>query len=66
MGKGSPPPPSSTVTQSNLPDYVRPQFERLLTKAEAETKTKKSTKKKTKKNQRRIIYVKFIYAQKYQ
>ena len=33
MGKGSAP-SSQTVTQTNLPEYVRPQFEALLKRAE--------------------------------
>jgi len=38
MGKGGTPPSSQTVTQTNLPDYVRPQFEDLLRRADAESK----------------------------
>ena len=37
MGKGGTPPSSQTVTQTNLPDYVEPQFTRLLGRAEAES-----------------------------
>ena len=39
MGKGSSAPAvtQSEVKQSNLPDYVRPQFERLLTRAESQS-----------------------------
>jgi hypothetical protein len=41
MGKGKsapPPPQTSTVTQTNLPDYVQGDFERLLARTEAESK----------------------------
>ena len=39
MGKGrSPQPSDQTVIQSNLPKYVRPYFERLLERTEAESK----------------------------
>ena len=40
MGKGggSPPPSNSTVTQTNLPDYVEPYFKRLLERTESESK----------------------------
>ena len=40
MGKGggSPPPSSSTVTQTNLPEYVEPYFKRLLERTESESK----------------------------
>jgi hypothetical protein len=39
MGKGgTPPPTSSTVTQTNLPGYVEPYFKDLLTRGEAESK----------------------------
>lgn len=40
MGKGggSPPPSSSTVTQTNLPDYVESYFKRLLDRTESESK----------------------------
>lgn len=39
MGKGSKQPTQtySQVTQSNLPEYARPYFERLMTRSEAET-----------------------------
>lgn len=37
MGKGSSAPTSQTVEQTNLPDYVRPQFERLLARAESQS-----------------------------
>ena len=41
MGKGSPPAPKApeqqTITQTDLPAYVQPQFERLLARAEAES-----------------------------
>ena len=37
MGKGGPPPSDSTVTQTNLPGYVEPEFKRLLARAEADT-----------------------------
>jgi len=38
MGKGSAPTETkSTVTQTNLPEYVRPYFERLLQRTEAES-----------------------------
>lgn len=39
MGKGSSAPTSSNVTQTNLPEYVRPQFERLLSRAESQSIT---------------------------
>lgn len=41
MGKGgsAPMPTNQTVEQSNLPDYVRPQFERLLARAESQSIT---------------------------
>lgn len=39
MGKGSSAPTSSNVTQTNLPEYVRPQFERLLERAESQSIT---------------------------
>lgn len=42
MGKSTPPPPtaqaqpsSQTVTQSNIPEYARPYYERLLSRAES-------------------------------
>ena len=38
MGKGSKQPQEQTVVQSNLPKYVRPYFERLLIRTEAESK----------------------------
>ena len=38
MGKGGTPPSSQTVTQTNLPDYVEPQFESLLSRADAESR----------------------------
>ena len=38
MGKGSKQPQEQTVVQSNLPKYVRPYFERLLQRTEAESK----------------------------
>ena len=39
MGKGSAPTETKqTVTQTNLPEYVRPYFERLLGRTEAESK----------------------------
>ena len=41
MGKGKsapPPPQTSTVTQTNLPDYVQGDFQRLLARTEAESK----------------------------
>ena len=38
MGKGSAP-SSQTVTQTNLPEYVRPQFEALLKRAEGVSQT---------------------------
>ena len=40
MGKGGAAPPETkqTVTQTNLPEYVRPYFERLLGRTEAESK----------------------------
>ena len=39
MGKGGAPQPTDqTVVQSNLPKYVRPYFERLLERTEAESK----------------------------
>ena len=40
MGKGgsAPQPTDQTVVQSNLPKYVRPYFERLLERTEAESK----------------------------
>jgi hypothetical protein len=37
-GGGSPQPTTQTVQQTNLPDYVRGDFERLLERAEAESK----------------------------
>tara|TARA_R100000234_G_scaffold39298_1_gene23410 strand:+ start:8729 stop:9718 length:990 start_codon:yes stop_codon:yes gene_type:complete len=37
-GGGPPPPTESTVVQSNLPEYVQPYFERLLSRTEAESK----------------------------
>lgn len=37
MGKGSSAPSSQTVEQTNLPEYVRPQFERLLSRAESQS-----------------------------
>ena len=41
MGKGSPPAPKApeqqTITQTDLPAYVQPQFERLFASAEAES-----------------------------
>ena len=37
MGKGSSAPTSQTVEQTNLPEYVRPQFERLLARAESQS-----------------------------
>ena len=37
-GGGSPQPASQTVTQTNLPEYVRGDFERLLDRTEAESK----------------------------
>ena len=40
MGKGSAPTSTETkqtVTQTNLPEYVRPYFERLLQRTEAES-----------------------------
>jgi hypothetical protein len=37
MGKGGSAPTSQTVEQTNLPEYVRPQFERLLARAESQS-----------------------------
>jgi len=38
-GGGGSAPASQTVTQTNLPEYVRPQFERLLSRAESQSIT---------------------------
>tara|TARA_B100000212_G_scaffold267333_1_gene206774 strand:- start:704 stop:1633 length:930 start_codon:yes stop_codon:yes gene_type:complete len=38
MGKGSKQPQDQTVVQTNLPKYVKPYFERLLQRTEAESK----------------------------
>ena len=38
MGKGSKQPQDQTVVQTNLPKYVKPYFERLLKRTEAESK----------------------------
>ena len=37
-GGGAPTETKSTVTQTNLPEYVRPYFERLLQRTETESK----------------------------
>lgn len=37
MGKGGSAPTSQTVEQTNLPEYVRPQFERLLARGESQS-----------------------------
>ena len=42
-GGGGPQETTSTVTQTNLPEYARPYFERLLTRTEAESTTPYTT-----------------------